>query len=121
MTTIREDGTVEFVFYRPQVREVRIAGDFSSWLDRAVQMKPRGDGWWSTQLNLPAGEYRFRYVADNSWFTDYASHGIETCETGWNSVLLIPEKPNLSIACDLERSGAYECESVNKTRVKSAA
>ena len=41
---------------------------------------------------LPPGDYRFRYIADGYWFTDFASHGIEACENGWNSVVLVPEK-----------------------------
>jgi 1,4-alpha-glucan branching enzyme len=97
MTTIHEDGTVEFAFYRPSASNVRLAADFSSWLAGAIDMKPLGDGWWSAQLQLPAGEYRFRYVADDYWYTDFASHGIEMSKMGWNSVLVVPEKESLTM------------------------
>ncbi len=40
----------------------------------------------------PGGEYRFRYVADGVWYTDYASYGVESSKLGgWNSVLFVPE------------------------------
>ena len=91
MTSIRDDGTVEFRFFRPMASVVKLAGDFCAWAERAIPMQPTGNGWWLAQLQLAAGEYRFRYVADGHWFTDFASHGIEICKHGWNSVLLIPE------------------------------
>jgi 1,4-alpha-glucan branching enzyme len=91
MTSIRDDGTVEFRFYRPSASLVSLAGDFCAWAARAIAMQPQGDGWWTTRLRLDGGEYRFRYIADGNWFTDFASHGIEICKHGWNSVLLVPE------------------------------
>jgi len=90
MTRIKDDGSVEFKFYRPAAGTVKLAGDFSQWATSAIQMQPAGDGWWAAYLKLSPGEYRFRYIADGNWFTDFASHGIEVCKQGWNSVLLIP-------------------------------
>lgn len=90
MTSIRDDGTVEFKFYRPTASAVKLAGDFSGWAGNAIPMQPAGNGWWAAELKLRPGEYRFRYIADGSWFTDFASNGIEVCRQGWNSVLLIP-------------------------------
>jgi 1,4-alpha-glucan branching enzyme len=92
MTSIRDDGSVEFRFYRPHAGDVKLAGDFSHWVRHAVSMQPAGGGWWIASLSLPPGDYRFRYVVDGYWFTDFASHGIEICENGWNSVLVVPEK-----------------------------
>lgn len=109
MTSIRDDGTVEFRFYRPHVGQVKLVGDFSQWMCHAVSMQPAGGGWWTAQLPLTPGEYRFRYIADGSWFTDFASHGIEVCEYGWNSVVLVPQKVMLSITTS------------NRTTAKSAA
>jgi len=55
-------------------------------------MKPDGEGWWSASTKLSPGDYRFRYVADEVWYTDYASHGIEAGPNGWNAVLVVPER-----------------------------
>jgi hypothetical protein len=54
-------------------------------------MTTDGDGWWSASTKLSPGDYRFRYVADGVWYTDYASHGIEAGPTGWNAVLVVPQ------------------------------
>lgn len=91
MTSIRDDGTVEFRFFRPVANDVKLAGDFSGWAGHAIGMQPLGNGWWFALLNLGPGEYRFRYIADGNWFTDFASNGIEVCKEGWNSVLLISD------------------------------
>lgn len=109
MTSIKDDGAVEFRFYRPQVNQVKLAGDFSQWVRQAISMQPAGGGWWTAKLTLPPGDYRFRYIADGIWFTDYAAHGIEACEDGWNSVVLIPEKKVMTLTIS------------NRTTAKSVA
>jgi 1,4-alpha-glucan branching enzyme len=91
MTSIAVDGAVEFRFFRPLANAVLLAGDFSAWAAQAISMQSTGNGWWLARLRLSQGEYRFRYIADGNWYTDFASHGIEICKHGWNSVLLIPE------------------------------
>lgn len=102
MVTIRQDGHVEFRFYRPDADFVHIAGDFDAW-SGSVPMRSAGRGWWIFDAQLPAGEYRFRYVAQMSdsgqrqWFTDYAAFGVEPADrraglaAGYNSVLIVPE------------------------------
>ena len=91
MTSIRSNGDVEFRFFRPNAASVAVAGDFTGWSDRPITMRHEGNGWWSTRVTLQAGEYRFRYVADGQWFTDFASHGVELKKQTWNSVLLVQE------------------------------
>ena len=91
MTSVRTNGIVEFRFFRPNASVVAVAGDFTAWNDRPITMRHEGNGWWSTQVNLQPGEYRFRYVADGQWFTDFASHGVELKKHTWNSVLLVQE------------------------------
>ena len=88
MTSIGRDGKVEFRFYRPDVCKVRIAGDFTDW--RAdLPMQAEGAGWWTLKTQLPPGEYRFRYLADGHWFTDFAANGVESSELGMNSILIV--------------------------------
>ena len=95
MTSIGTNGQVEFKFFRPNVNQVCITGDFNGWDLQAIPMSFIGDGWWVASLDLPEGEYRFRYVADGQWHTDYAAHGVEFCKEGWNSVLLVPDRKPL--------------------------
>ena len=91
MTTIGQDGCVEFWFFRRDARDVRIVGDFDPPGDGGLAMAGGPDGWWRAKVALAAGEYRFRYVADGVWYTDYASNGIEISKLGVNSVLVVPK------------------------------
>jgi 1,4-alpha-glucan branching enzyme len=89
MTSVRNNGEVEFRFFRANASQVRLAGDFTQWQANAIAMRPEGNGWWVAKVRLDAGEYRFRYVADGHWYTDFASHGVELQKQVWNSVLLV--------------------------------
>lgn len=90
MTDVKRDGCVEFRFYRPGVSRVDLAGDFNDWRPDRSNMKPDGDGWWVAVMPLPPGEYRFRYVADGRWFTDFAANGVEQTPLGWNGIVVVP-------------------------------
>ena len=91
MTSVKHNGEVEFRFFRSNATDVQLAGDFTQWQDNAIAMRNEGNGWWTARTRLGAGEYRFRYVADGQWFTDFASHGVELKKQSWNSILLVPE------------------------------
>jgi len=108
MTTVLRDGSVEFRFFRPKASAVNVAGDFNGWKQNSFPMTPDGNGWWVANASLPAGEYRFRYLADGQWFTDFASNGVEAAPLGWNGILVIPR----SKAADYALSDA----AVDRTR-----
>jgi 1,4-alpha-glucan branching enzyme len=91
MTSVKSNGEVEFRFFRAGAQDVRLAGDFTQWQDNAIPMRNEGNGWWTARTRLKGGEYRFRYVADGQWFTDFASHGVELKKQVWNSILLVQE------------------------------
>jgi 1,4-alpha-glucan branching enzyme len=90
MTRLTNKGQVEFRFYRPNVREVRIAGEFTEWDRNPIPMHDDGDGWWSAVAKIDAGDHRFRYYADGQPFTDYAANGVEHSKQGWDSILTVP-------------------------------
>src|SRR4051812_41449069 len=116
MTSIAKDGCVDFWFFRRDVQDVRIVGDFAtasavpggassganpgastgtsagSAVGDGLAMTAGPDGWWRATVALAAGEYRFRYVADGVWYADYASNGIETSKLGLNSILVVPRR-----------------------------
>ena len=100
MTSVTVDGCVEFRFYRPQASRVSVVGEFNSWIDGVLPMTPDGDGWWTASTKLSPGDYRFRYVADGVWYTDYASHGIEAGPTGWNAVLVVAPQREKILSAD---------------------
>ena len=86
-----KENTVEFRFFRPQASAVFLVGDFNSWREDTLPMRRKADGYWSERLLLHEGEFRFRYLADGQWFTDYGAFGIEVGPMGTNSILRIGE------------------------------
>ena len=90
MTSYNETGAVEFKFFRPQARSVRVMGDFNGWSGAGLALEYRGDGWWGALACFNPGSYRFRYLADGVWYTDFAAHGVELTKYGYNSVLYVP-------------------------------
>jgi 1,4-alpha-glucan branching enzyme len=91
MTTVLDDGSVEFRLFRPEAVCVRLAGTFSRWKPDVV-MDGLSDGWWRKLLKLPPGEHRFRYEVDGRWFTDFAASAIEPDGFAFNSVVVVPRQ-----------------------------
>jgi len=82
---------------------VEIVGDFNDWRPGELPMQPTGDGHWRAVLALPAGVFRFRYLADGEPFTDYAAFGLEPSEqgdTGMDSVVRVPADPAVASQAD---------------------
>jgi 1,4-alpha-glucan branching enzyme len=77
------NGMVRFRFFRPQAKQVFLVGDFSNW--NQLSMDKLIDGYWQLTLHLQSGVYKFRYMADRVWFTDFAAFGID----GLNSVVKV--------------------------------
>ena len=90
MVNILADGYTEFRFFRPNASGVFLVGDFNDWRTDQLKMVRHEDGYWVLRLPLPAGDYKFRYVADGAWYTDFAAFGIEPARFGLNSVVLVP-------------------------------
>jgi len=89
---------VQFRFYRPQAKNVHLAGDFNDWREGELSMVRDQEGYWQARMHLPAGEFRFRYCADGEWYTDFAAFGVEPGRFGLDSVLLVPKKPLRTVA-----------------------
>jgi len=88
MVTVK-GNTVEFLFFRPQARKARVAGDFNQWSDKATPMMRGPEGYWKAKVQLPPGEFKFRYCADGEWFPDYAAFGLEHGRFGLISVVRV--------------------------------
>jgi 1,4-alpha-glucan branching enzyme len=83
---------VEFRFLRPEARRVSLVGDFNGWNKDQLPMTPAGKGFWKAKLRLPTGTFRFRYCADEQWYTDFAAFGVEPGPYGPVSVVHIPSE-----------------------------
>ncbi|MCD4699100.1 MAG: glycogen-binding domain-containing protein [Phycisphaerae bacterium] len=92
MVTLHTDGHTEFRFYRPYANRVFLSGDFNGWRSDQLDMVRQDDGYWVLRLPLQAGDYRFRYIADGQWYTDFSAFGVEPSRFGLNSIVHVPEQ-----------------------------
>lgn len=95
MVIIDTPGTLKFRLYLPHAQKVELTGDFNQWAPGTHAMRRDESmdepGWWAAEFALPAGEYRFAYLVNNSWWMpDYAAHGVERNSSGkWVSLLRV--------------------------------
>ena len=82
---------VVFVTLYPRATSVHIAGDFNNWQPEQTPMQKVGEsGVWQTEMNLPAGRYRYRLVVDGQWQQDPYNELTELNPFGgFNSILEI--------------------------------
>lgn len=68
------EATVKVTFALPSdevAGNVSVLGDFNGWDPTAHPLKKRSNGTRSVSVELPAGEYRFKYcTAEGEWFCD---------------------------------------------------
>ncbi len=93
-TTTHESSNVKVTFALPAgelAGSVSVLGDFNGWDPLAHPLKKRSNGTRSVSIELPAGEYRFKYLADDgSWFCDPNLDDVELNEYhAANSVLRV--------------------------------
>jgi len=90
-----EDAPREVVVhYRDrEANDVRIAGDFNGWVpDKGVRSLIESEGpvrVWTKILQLPPGEYRYRYVVDGEWREDPANSDVVTSTPGGRESRLV--------------------------------
>lgn len=91
MVSQMKDGHVEFAYFRPGARSVRLAADFNHWQTSEHALARSDDGWWRLTMTLPPGEYRFKYLIDDQlWEADFSAYAVENDQFGgWNSVMWV--------------------------------
>lgn len=73
-------------------REVYLVGDFNNWDHKAHRMTRRG-GVFQKSLDLPAGEYQYKFLVDGQWQTDpSASAQVPNAFGTLNSVIRVRGK-----------------------------
>jgi 1,4-alpha-glucan branching enzyme len=65
-----DGGRIEFRFVRPAPGPVYLVGDFNDWNDGSHPMKQEEDGTWFLSLELPPGEYAYKFFSSGDWFND---------------------------------------------------
>jgi len=93
MVSRTEDGQTEFRFFRPEALAVYLVAEFNGWHRSMEPMVRQHDDHWVCYLELPDGVYQFRYLADGTWYNDYAAFGLIRGPHGWNSVVCVDPAP----------------------------
>jgi len=76
----------------PGAQWVFVAGDFSQW--SAIEMTTQnGDDVWSAHLELPPGEYQYRFIVDGEWRVDDSNPlRLDNPYGGENSLIVLHEQ-----------------------------
>jgi len=75
-------------------REVALVGDFNGWNPQAAPMRNRGDGWWETEVTLPAGSHQYAYWVDGALVTPpEARVTVDDGFGGRNGLITVERKP----------------------------
>lgn len=90
MVTVK-NGRCTFRLFYPHAQQVHVVGDFNGWAHNHTPLQRTPDNGWEIRIELPPGEYRFRYLIDgHRWLTDWAAFGaIPNRIDGWDSVLVV--------------------------------
>ena len=79
--------TVELVFKSEET--VKIAGDFNSWTPQAMEKGEEAHSW-RLSLDLPVGQYQYRYQVNGAWVIYKEATTVPSKEEGvTNNVILV--------------------------------
>jgi chromosome partitioning protein len=81
---------VMFALDAPQSKEVRVTGEFTNWSREGMQLQKDGeDGLWKAVVDIPPGEYEYRFIVDGVWICDPNNKDYVRNEFGQENSLLI--------------------------------
>ena len=80
---VSEMKTVEFKYKSSS--SVKIAGDFNAW--QPQDMEKGGDEEWKFLIDLPAGEYDYKYFINGEWVLDEEDKSKENADGVRNNVI----------------------------------
>jgi len=59
-----------FSFTAPTARSVQLAGDFTQWQQKLVNVQKGHDGIWRASVELAPGPHHYRFLVDGQWRDD---------------------------------------------------
>ncbi len=60
----------EFILQAPLAKSVKLAGSFTDWDKRPLEMDKTEQGVWRLTLPLPPGQHPYRFIVDGQWCDD---------------------------------------------------
>ncbi|MBA4386441.1 MAG: hypothetical protein C0404_00580 [Verrucomicrobia bacterium] len=61
---------VKFQLAAAKGSRVFLAGSFNSWNPDAIELKPNGNGLYSTTIRLVPGRHEYKFLVDGIWQVD---------------------------------------------------
>jgi len=62
--------TQAFSFRAPEASSVQLAGDFTNWQERPINLQKGADGTWRTTVIMEPGAHVYRFLVDGEWRND---------------------------------------------------
>jgi 1,4-alpha-glucan branching enzyme len=59
-----------FSIKAPTATSVMLAGDFTQWQEKPIQLKKEPTGVWRASVELAPGTHRYRFIVDGQWCDD---------------------------------------------------
>ena len=85
-------GTTKVTFSLPKevdAESVTLCGDFNDWNTTSHPLRHYKDGHFSLSVNLPGGEYRYRFLLDGArWENDWEADDYVANEFGGEDSVL---------------------------------
>jgi hypothetical protein len=63
-------GTTIFRFESYGANRVKLAADFTGWEKQPIDLRQMEDGAWQVAVELPVGQYSYRFLVDGEWRDD---------------------------------------------------
>lgn len=79
-----------FFLKRKDLNEVYIVGDFNNWKKESnYRLKKIGNDIWTINVLLEKGKYRYKFFAENEWFSDPYNKLAESDHFGGKNSLIV--------------------------------
>ena len=86
----RVPAGVMFALDARNAKEVRVTGEFTNWSREGMALShDSGDNLWKAVLDIPPGEYEYRFIVDGVWIRDPNNKDYIRNEFGQENSLLI--------------------------------
>ena len=86
LTAAKPKTGCTFVWHKtPDAQKVLLAGDFTNW--NLFPME-KSNGKFQASLELPPGEYRYKFVVDGIWYSDPSAEESMVNEYGTRDSLI---------------------------------
>ena len=63
---------VTFSLLEPNAASVQLAGDFSDWTKKPINLRKDENGMWKATVPLEPGTHQYRFLVDGQWYDDPA-------------------------------------------------